>query len=189
MKNLVRAIILFLLFASPSCSGRLLENNLFIASDNQSAFNPNLNSVVDNGSRLEKDAVLHCDEEISPWSGSSEKSAAKDQNKLSSRLSPVIVQNKNKADEAPASDRAESVFHLLPKGNVTPSGPGPKVNSMVTEQRLSTSKRSPGVGHMQMVRPKSQTINGEKLKSHHSNGDDKRNKRKLRSTPSPGVGH
>jgi hypothetical protein len=60
---------------------------------------------------------------------------------------------------------------------------------MVTEQRLSKSKRSPGVGHMQMIRPKSQNIEGDISKSHRSNGDDKGNKRKLRSTPSPGGGH
>lgn len=189
MKDPIIAIISLLLFAGRSCSGRLLENNLFIASDNSWAFNPNLNSVVDDGSRLEKDAVLHCDQEISHWSSSSEKNSMKEQNELSFRLSPTDIQNKNKADESPASNKAEVVFHLLPKGKVTPSGPSPKVDSMVTEQRLSKSKRSPGVGHMQMIRPKSQNIEGDISKSHRSDGDDKRNKRKLRSIPSPGGGH
>lgn len=186
MKSLILAIISFLLVASHSCSGRLLENNQFIASANPSAFDPNLNSVVDDGSRLENDAILHCDQEMS---SSSEKNATKDENKLSFRLSPRRVQNNNKADESPASNKAEGVFHLLPKGKVTPSGPSPEVNSMVTGQRLSKSKRSPGVGHMQMVRPKSPKINGDILKSHHSKGDDKKNKRKLGSTPSTEGGH
>ena len=75
-----------------------------------------------------------------------------------------------------------------------PSRPSPKVNSMVTEQWLSASDKSPGVGHMQMIRPKSQTVNVDIPKSHHSHGVDqlqqgKSNKRKLGSTPSPGGGH
>lgn len=189
MKSLLVAIISFLFFAIHSCSGRLLENSLFIASANPSAFDPNLNSVIDDGSRLENDAIpRHCDQEISPWSSSSEKKATKlDENKLLSfRLSPASIQNNNKADELPsASNKADGVFHLLPKGKVTPSGPSPKVNSMVTGQRLSKSKRSPGVGHMQMVRFKSPAINGDILKSHHSKGDEKKIKRKLGSTPSP----
>lgn len=186
MKGAILAIISFLIFTSPSCGGRLLENNLFIVSDNSWAFNPNLNSVVDDGSRLEKHAVPNCDEEISPWSSSLENNGAKEQKNLSFRLTPKATQSENKADESPASNKAEAVFQLLPKGKVTPSGPSPKVNSMVTEQRLSTSKRSPGVGHMQMIRPKPQKINGDILKSHQSN---KRNKRKLGSSPSPGGGH
>lgn len=186
MKGTILAIISFLIFTSPSCGGRLLENNLFIASDNSWAFNPNLNSVVDDGSRLEKDGVTNCHEEISPWSSSSQNNGTKEQKNLSFRLTPKATQNEKKADESPASNKAEAVFHLLPKGKVTPSGPSPKVNSMVTEQRLSTSKGSPGVGHMQMIRPKPQKINGDILKSHQST---KRNKRKLGSSPSPGGGH
>jgi hypothetical protein len=82
------------------------------------------------------------------------------------------------------------VFNLLPKGAITPSGPSPKVNSIVTEQRLSTSSNSPGVGHMQMTQPNSLALNTDILKSHHSHGYDhvqqeKKNKRKLGSTPSP----
>lgn len=183
------AIILFLLFASRSCSGRVLENNLFTASDNPSTFNPILNSVVDDGSRLENDAVLHCGQDKSPWSGSSQKNVAENQNKFPSRLSPAVVQNKNMADEPLVSDIAEAVFRLLPRRKVRPSGASPIVNSMVTEQRLSKSKRSPGVGHMQIVRHKSQTTDGGVLKAHHSNGDDRRNKQSLRFTSIPGRGH
>jgi len=176
MKGAILAIISFLIFTSPCCSGRLLENNLFIASDNSWAFTPNLNSIVDDGSRLEKDAVQHCDEEISPWSSSSESAATKERKNLSFRLTPKATQNEKKADDSPASNKDEAVFQLLPKGKVTPSGPSPKVNSMVTEQRHSTSKRSPGVGHMQMIHPKPQKINDDILKSHQSNGVNKRNK-------------
>lgn len=149
------AIISLLFLTCRICSGRLLQNNLFIASDNPLAFDPSLKSILDNGSRLQKDVELHCGQEIGPGSSSWEKNGMKDENKLSFRLSPRRVQNENKVDESPASNDAEGVFHLLPKGKVTPSGPSPKVNPMVTEQRLSKSKRSPGVGHMQMIRPKS----------------------------------
>jgi hypothetical protein len=107
--------------------------------------------------------------------------------KLSFRLSPIV--QKTKKIELPASNKADGVFNLLPKGAETPTGPRPNVNSMVTERRLSTSSNSPGVVHMQMIRPKSQEI----IESHHSHGDDhvqqkKSNKRKLGSVSSPGPG-
>jgi len=177
-------IISFLLFASRYCSARLLENDLFIAPANPSAFDPNSNSVADD--QVEKGAV-QCDQEDSHWSSSSAtspKNSVNAINNLSFKLSPNIQNIKN-ANEFPASNEAEGVSNLMPEG-----GPRLKVNSVqITEQRLSTSSHSPGVGHMQMVRHKIETRNADIFKSHHSNGDDKRNKRKLRSTSSPGVGH
>lgn len=184
------AIISFLHFAGhSSCSGRLLEKNLFIASDDPSTFDPNPKSFLDDGSSLQKEAVVHSDEEISPLSSSSEKNALKDEDKLSFEVSLTNVQTKSKANESPALNKAERVFHLLSKGKVTLPGFGPKVNAIMTEQRLSKSKRSPGVGHMQIIRPQSHTMNGYIMKSHHRNGDAKKDKRKLLSTSSTGAGH
>jgi hypothetical protein len=190
-------IMISFLFIAGRSSGRLLmKNNLFIAPNNQLDFDPNLKALVDNSSRLhtanghvEKDAV-QCDEEKSP---SSVKSAAKE-NTLSFRLSPSVPKIKKPQLPTDSADKAEGDFNLLPKGAVTPSEPSPAVNSLVAEQRLSTSSNSPEVAHMQMIRPKSQTINFHILKSYHSHGDDqvqrkKSNKRKLDSIPSPGAGH
>jgi len=179
-------IISFLLVASRCCSARLLENELFIAPANPSAFDPNSNSVADD--HVEKDAV-QCDREDSRCTSSSttsSKNSVNVINKLSFKLSPIIQNIKN-ANEFRASNEAEGVSNLMPEG-----GPRLKVNSVqITEQRLSTSSHSPGVGHMQMVRHKTETRNADIFKSHHSNGDDhlQQNKRKLGSTPSPGVGH
>lgn len=189
------AISLFL-FISGRSSGRLLENSLFFESGNPSAFDPNLNSVVDDGSRLEtadghvNQGTVQCDEEKSPWSSSSTENATKE-NMLSFRLRPSVEKTKKPQLPADSTEKTEGVLNLLPKGAVTPSGPSPKVNSMVTEQRLSKSGNSPGVGHMQVFRHKSQEI----PKPQHKNaGDDhvqqnKTKERKLGSTPSPGVGN
>jgi hypothetical protein len=73
--------ISFLLIAGRSNARFLMKNNLFIAPDNLSVFDPKLNSVVDDessldtaGGHMEKDAV-ECQEILSPRSGSSAKSA------------------------------------------------------------------------------------------------------------------
>eukprot|EP01018_Ginkgo_biloba_P015228 Gb_22639 [translate_table: standard] len=62
--------------------------------------------------------------------------------------------------------------------------------SKLTQRRLSTSKHSPGVGHMQIQY--SPTINVV-LKSRHSHGVNHmpagKRKRVLKSAPSPGVGN
>lgn len=177
------AIVSFLLL-SGFCSGRLLENSLFLDPGNPSAFDPNLNSVVDDGSRqqtadghVERGAVK-CDEEINLWSSSSTENVTKEET-LSFRLATPSVEKSEKPQlPADSAEKAESVFNLLPKGAVTPSGPSPKVNSMVT-QGLSKSGNSPGVGHMQVFLPKSQHVD----KSHQSNEHE------LFSNPSPGVGN
>eukprot|EP01018_Ginkgo_biloba_P015226 Gb_22637 [translate_table: standard] len=80
------------------------------------------------------------------------------------------------------------VFNQFPKGPVTPSGPSHKGYAMINQQRLSRSKHSPAVGHMQVQY--SPTINGV-LKSRQSPGVGRMQKRKrvLKSVPSPGVGH
>jgi len=186
-------IISVLLIAGRSNGRLLLKNKMFIFPNNPSAFDPTLSSSVHDESTLhiangyvEKDAV-ECDQER----GSSEKSAT-NENKVSFRLSPSV--RKTKKIESSALNNVDGVLNLLPKGAVLPSGSTPNVNSMMTQQRLATSGNSPGVGHMQMIRPKSQTINVDIPKSHHTHGDDhaqqeKRNKRKLGSTPSPGGGH
>jgi hypothetical protein len=186
------AIISFLLVSGRS-SARLLENNLFFESGNPSAFDPNLNSVVDDGSHLKTtdghvdQGAVQCDEEKSRWSSSSTENVTKE-NTLSFRLKPTVEKTKNPQLPADSAEKAEGVLNVLPKGSVTPSGPSPKVNSMVTEQRLSKSGNSPGVGHMQIFGHKSQDNN----KSHHSNAgkeQDKSSERKLGSTPSPGAGN
>jgi len=160
-------IISFLLFASRYCSARLLENDLFIAPANPSAFDPNSNSVGDD--QVEKDAVQG-DQEDSRWSSSSAtspKNSVNAINKLSFKLSPNI-QNIKKDSELPASNKAEVVLNLMSEG-----GPRLKVNFVrITERRLSTSSNSPGVGHMQMVRHKTETRDVDIIKSHHNNGDD-----------------
>lgn len=191
------AIISFLLVSGRS-SGRLLENNLFFDSGNPSAFDPNLNSVVDDGARLQsadghvnQGTTVQCDEERSRWSSSSSTENATKENMLSFRLSPSVEKTKKPQLPADSAQKTEGLLNLLPKGAVTPSGPSPKVNSMITEQRLSKSGNSPGVGHMQVFRHKSQDI----PKPQHNNaGDDhvqqkKTKERKLGSTPSPGVGN
>ncbi|GLJ15451.1 hypothetical protein SUGI_0253630 [Cryptomeria japonica] len=66
-----------------------------------------------------------------------------------------------------SGESGKMVYSILPKGPVTPSGPSPKHNGFINGERLSKSKPSPAVGHMQ--------ISGKK--------------RTLRSTPSQGAGH
>lgn len=200
MKNsmMVPLAIVSFLLVSGFCSGRLLENSLFFDPGNPSAFDPNLNSVVADGSRLQtadghvEQGPVKCDEEINLWSTSSTENVTKE-NTLSFRLSTPSVEKAEKKPQLPAdsAEKAEGVFNLLPKGTVTPSGPSPKVNSMVTEQRLSKSGNSPGVGHMQIFRHKSQHVD----KSNHSNAgekhfkQDKSNEQELVSNPSPGFGN
>ena len=196
MKSTATALLIIisvLLIAGLSNGRLLLKNKMFIFPNNPSAFDPNLSSPVDDESALhtandhvEKDAV-ECDQER----GSSAKSAT-NENKVSFRLSPSV--RKTKKIESSALNNVNGVLNLLPKGAVLLSESSPNVNSMMTQQRLATSGNSPGVGHMQMIRPKSQKINVGIPKSHHSHGDDyaqqeKRNKHKLGSTPSPGGGH
>jgi hypothetical protein len=183
MKSSIMALLItisFLLIAGRSNARFLMKNNLFISPDNLSVFDPKLNSVVDDDSSLdtacrhmEKDAVECAQEILSPRSGSSAKSAT---NKKSSsfRLRPSVQNTDEK--ESSASNKAEGV------------------NSAVTEQRLSTSSSSPGVGHMQIIGHSLQTRNVNIIKSHDNNGDDhveqkKRYKRKLGSSPSPGGGN
>lgn len=186
IKNLAMetlAIVSFLLL-SGFCSGRLLENSLFLDPGNPSAFDPNLNSVVDDGSSQQtadghvEQGAVKCDEEINLWSSSSTENVTKEKT-LSFRLStPSVEKTEEPQLPADSAKKAEGVFNLLPKGAVTPSGPSPKVNAMVNE-RLSKSGKSPGVGHMQVFPPKSQHVD----KSHQSNEHE------LFSTPSPGVGN
>lgn len=168
-----------------------MKNNQFVFPDNPSGVDPNLASLVDDGSQrhifgnhVEKNAVQY-DQERSHRSFTSSNGATKDQ-KLLLRIS-VGGQNTEKIKE-------KGVFNLLPKRRVTLSGPSPIVNSMVTEHELSTSKDSSGIGHMQMIRPKSKIIRDDVLKSDHSPGDHHvqpktSNKSKLGSTPSPGGGN
>jgi hypothetical protein len=171
MKNGIMALLItisFLLIARRSNARFLMKNNVFIAPDNLSVFDPKLNSVVDNdsslrsaGGHMEKDAVERVQEILSPRSGSSANSA--NNKKLLSFRLISSVRNTDKM-ESSASNKAGGV------------------NSMVTEQRLSTSSSSPGVGHMQIMRHNLQTRNVNIIKSHHNNGDyhlKKSNKRKL----------
>ena len=88
------------------------------------------------------------------------------------------------------SNKVDGLFNLAPKEAETPLGPSRNVNSMVTQRRLSSSSNSPGVGHMQMTRRKSEDI----MKSHQSHGEDqvkqkRKTKRKLGSSPRPGDGN
>jgi len=178
MKSSIMALLItisFLLIAGRSNARFLVKNNLLISPDNLSVFDPKLNSVVDDdssldtaGGHMEKDAVECAQELLSPRSGSSAKSAT---NKKSSsfRLRPSVQNTDEK--ESSASNKAEGV------------------NSVVTEQRLSTSSSSPGVGHLQIIGHSLQTRNVNIIKSDHSNGEKKRYKRKLGSTPSPGGGN
>jgi hypothetical protein len=184
-------MISFLLIAGRSNGRLLVKNNQFISPDNPSGFDPSVDSLVDDGSRVhtadghvEKNAVQY-DRERSPGSSLSVNSATKEQ-KLSFRLSTSVQKTEN--------IKPNSVFNFLQKGRVTPPGSSPIVNSMVDEHELSTSKGSPGVGHMQMIRSKSQTIRVRILKSDDGQGDDHvqqetSNMQTLGSNPSPGGGN
>ena len=167
MKNNLIAplVIISILFISGCCySARLLQNDLFIAPPSPPSFDQNLNSVADGN--VEKDAVL-CHEDNRPWSRSS--SSFNEINKLSFKLRPT-VQNKKNGDELPASNEAKRALNSIPKDN-----PSHKVDSLqITEQRLSTSSNSPGVGHMQMIRHKSNAGNIDIFKSNHSSTRDDR---------------
>lgn len=185
-------MVSFLLVVESSNDRLLMKNNQFLLPENTSGVDPNLDSLVDDGSQIhtvgnhvEKNAVQY-DQERSHRSFTSSNSATKDQ-KLPLRL--------NVDDQKTENIKANGVFNLLPKGRVTPSGPSPIVNSMLTEHEFYTSKDCPGVGHTQMIRPKSQIIRAHVLKSDHSQGDHHvvqrktSKKRKLGSIPSPGGGN
>lgn len=173
--TLLLVLMSFLLIIGRSNGRLLMEKNQFNSPDNPSDFNPNLETLVDNGSHghADKDAA-ECDEEICPSSSSSAKRAT---NKSTSSFKLKQNIQKTKKPKLPATPNGtEGVFNLLQKGEETPSGRSPKVNLVkMTVQRLSKSRLSPGVGHMRMI--------------HDSSRDGKSNKRKLGSSPSPGGGH
>lgn len=192
MKTGITALLImisFLLVAGRSSGRLLMQNSLFISPDNPSTLDRNLNSLLSSESTLqnadghvEKDAV-QCDQEISPRSSSSTENATNEK-ESSASLSPTVQKTK-KGESSESNKAGAGVFN-----KVTPSRPSRKINSTVTEHQLSsTSSKSPGVGHMQMIRHKSQTRKVDILKSQRSDGDDKSNNRKLGSTPSPGVGN
>jgi len=183
MKSPIMALLImisFLLIAGRSNGCFLMKNNLFIAPDRPSDFDPIPNALVDDVSGLHT-------------TPSSVKSAT-NENTLSFRLSLSFQKTKTPQSPADSASKAEGDFNLLPKRKVTPSKPSPTVNLLVTDKRLSTSSNSHGVVHVWMIRPKSQTPNVHILKSYHSYGDDqvqqeKSHTRKLSSSPSPGRGH
>lgn len=184
MKSNIMALLIIIsfLFVAGHTNARFLkDNNLFIGPDGISVVVPGANSLVDDKSSLQtangnmvKDPLGCVQEILNPRSDRSSKSAA-NKKSLSFRLNPTVPTTL-KMESSASSNKAEGV------------------NSMVTEQRLSTSSNSPGVGHMQINHHNSQSRNVNVMKSHHSNADDhlqqkKSNKRKLGSTPSPGDGH
>lgn len=183
-------MISFLLFAGHSSGRLLMKNSQFFSPDRLAQFDRNLKSLPDSKSTLPKahghvdKDVVQCDQEIRLRSSSSRKSAT-NENKSSFRLSPSALQKTKRIDLSASIKDGASVFN-----NVTPSGPSSKVNSMVTKQQLSTiSINRSGVGHMQTIHHKYQARKVDILKSYHSSGDHKSSKRKLGSTPSPGVGN
>lgn len=192
MKTGIMALLLmisFLLIAGRSSGRLLMKNSQFISADDPSASDRNLNSLLDSestlqsaGGHVEKKAVPH-GQEMNPRSSSSTKGAT-NENKSSFRLSSTV--QKSKKIESSASNKAGT--GVLNK--VTPLGASAKVNSMITDPQLfSRSTNSLSVSHMKLIRHKSPIRDVDILKSHQSTGDDKKNKRKLGSTPSPGAGH
>lgn len=193
MKSGIMALLImisFLLIAGRSNCRLIMLNSPMIPTGNPPAFDPHVNSKGLNTANVhvENDAMEY-DQERSPSANT-----VSDENKVSSRISPNV--QKTKKIESSVSNKAMGVFNLFPKGPVTPPGlrPTVSVNSIVTKQRLPTSSHMPEVSHMQMIKPKFQTVNVDVRKSRHSNGDDhmqqeKCQKRKLGSSPSPGGGH
>ncbi|GLJ15453.1 hypothetical protein SUGI_0253680 [Cryptomeria japonica] len=160
MDSKMKSLVALLCLCVCCNASRILENDaLFIAPQNPSAFDPNLNLVMANGGTPAPNSAtgLPCDEapEMKSWSSSAINSTENKTNELEIKL-------KEDRTQGDAEKGKTLVYTVLSKGPVAPSGPSKRGNAAINGQGLARSmappavynkaesRQSGGVGHMEV---------------------------------------